>query len=64
MRRNPNRKDSTGTGIRILYRTIELLNKKNPLPINFDIKDLTSVQEHQSGTEVTVLIPHSYNYDV
>ena len=64
MRINPNRNDSTGTGIRILYRTIELLNKKNSLPISFDIRDITASQNQLSGTEVTILIPQKYNYDV
>ena len=50
----------TGTGLRVLSRTISLFNKHNSNPIGFYIKNLTS--EKNKGTEVKISIPFEYDY--
>ncbi len=64
MQQNAERNDSTGTGLRILYRTIELLNKYNEHPIHFEMEDSSAKKSIQHGTCITILIPKTYNYDI
>lgn len=53
----------TGTGLKVLYQTIELLNKKNKgEKICFEIKNLSDGQ--QTGTCVSIYIPCKYSYDL
>lgn len=51
----------TGTGLRVLSRTIELLNTHNQRPATFDI---TNRPAPQGGTEVKLTIPEGYNWDI
>ena len=50
----------TGTGLRVLSRTIDLLNKKNAEPIFFSIRNLSN--DGRKGTEVKISIPFRYRY--
>ncbi len=59
-----NNKTGTGTGVRTLYRTIDLLNRYNQTKIKFDVKDISVLQPTQHGTVVEIHIPYSYNYEV
>lgn len=53
----------TGTGLKVLYQTIQLLNQKNKgEKICFEIKKLADGQ--QTGTCVSVYIPYKYSYDL
>lgn len=52
----------TGTGLKVIYQTIQLLNAKNKEQITFSISSLT--QEKLGGTGVDILIPFSYSYEV
>lgn len=53
----------TGTGLKVLYQTIQLLNQKNKgEKICFEIKKLADGQ--QTGTCVSVYIPCKYSYDL
>ena len=53
----------TGTGLKVLYQTIQLLNQKNKgEKICFEIKKLADGQ--QAGTCVSVYIPCKYSYDL
>ena len=52
----------TGTGLKVLYQTIQLLNTKNKSDkIRFDI---TNRSDGQTGTEVSVYIPFRFSYDL
>ena len=50
----------TGTGLRVLSRTISLFNKHNSHPIEFHIRNLATADH--TGTEVYIAIPFDYNY--
>ncbi len=53
----------TGTGLKVLYQTIQLLNAKNKEEkIEFEIINLAN--EEQTGTRVSVYIPSYYSYDL
>ena len=49
----------TGTGLKVLYQTIQLLNDKNREKIRFEIKNL--VNNGQTGTQVLIYIPLDYS---
>lgn len=57
------RPNDTGTGIHILFRTVELLNMKNSSKMKFEITDHSVRQKDEHGTRVTILIPYIYNYN-
>ncbi len=57
---NPN---STGQGLRILFKTIELLNSKNQNKIRLDIQDLGKTSPGMQGTRVNIEIPTDFQYD-
>jgi tetratricopeptide (TPR) repeat protein len=50
----------TGTGLKVLYQTIDLFNRENSEKIQFNI--LRSGMEEQGGTRVTIFIPDNYKY--
>ena len=52
----------TGTGLKVLYQTIQLLNDKNREKIRFEIKNL--VNNGQTGTQVLIYIPLDYSYNL
>ena len=52
----------TGTGLKVLYQTIQLLNDKNREKICFEIKNLAN--NGQTGTQVLVYIPFGYSYNL
>lgn len=49
----------TGTGLRVIYQTIELLNAKNQEKITFDI---SANEGSFCGTRVLIYIPRNYSY--
>lgn len=52
----------TGTGLKVLYQTIQLLNTKNKSDkIRFNI---TNRSDGQTGTLVSVYVPFHYSYDL
>ena len=61
--RQPGNND-TGNGIRILFRTVQLLNTCNIQKIHFEITDRSIYQKREHGTRVMILLPHSYNYEI
>lgn len=52
----------TGTGLKVLYQTIQLLNKKNAKKIVFTIQRIEE-QEEICGTEVSIHIPNTYKFE-
>lgn len=54
---------STGNGLKILFKTVELLNTKNHHPLKIDIQNL-SESSGLVGTKVEITIPLDYKYTV
>jgi len=54
---------STGNGLKILFKTVELLNTKNHYPLKIDIQNL-SESFGLAGTKVHITIPLDYKYTV
>ena len=62
---------STGTGLRILHSTIDMLNAGNSRKITFDVQSVR-VEHHSNpasldsvvGTRVDIKVPKSYDYHV
>lgn len=55
-------KRGTGTGLKVLFRTIELLNSKNQQKASFDIQNIEPDESGQHGTLVTIFIPFNYQF--
>lgn len=53
---------STGQGLKILYRTTELLNTHNIDKMQFSIQNLDSASEKVHGTCVSLIVPLNYNF--
>ena len=60
----PDKKNTigTGTGLKVLYQTIQLLNAKNNRKISFDISNLQG--EANSGTKVEITVPGKYDFEM
>ena len=58
-----NRPLGAGTGLKILYQTIGLLNSKNSGKITFTINELDDNDKLRVGTAVEIRIPANYSYD-
>ena len=52
----------TGTGLKVLFRTIELLNAQNAQKINIKIDNLKDTNNALHGTRVIAEIPPNFNY--
>lgn len=59
-----NRTTGAGTGLKILYQTIFMLNSKNINQITFTINDLNEHEASDRGTSVKIRIPAIYSYDI
>ncbi|NDV64164.1 histidine kinase [Bacteroides sp. 224] len=54
----------TGSGLKMLYRTIEILNAKNEEKIMFNIENRSSLNPKEEGTRVTLIIPLHYTFEL
>lgn len=52
----------TGTGLKVLYQTIDILNSKNDEKICLNIEDVTD--KGMSGTRVEITVPEEYNFEI
>lgn len=52
----------TGTGLKVLYQTVQLLNAKNANKIIFIIQNIEK-EEIICGTEVSIHIPNNYKFE-
>ena len=52
----------TGTGLKVLYQTIQVLNARNKENIYLNITNIT--EEQNTGTKVEVTIPKNFSYDI
>ena len=59
-----NRALGTGTGLKILYQMIYLLNKQNTEKIEFSIIDKRKGDASATGTIVEIKIPKNYSFDI
>ena len=53
---------STGTGLRILHSTIDMLNSQNDSHILFKIENRLNAGDGKHGTIVSIAIPTNFNY--
>ena len=56
--------NSTGTGLKVLLQTIQMLNQYNKRPLFFHIGNMRDKQEKTSGCQVEIRIPKLYKFDV
>jgi tetratricopeptide (TPR) repeat protein len=59
--RDSGKRDGTGNGLKILYKTIEWLNTKNIRKITCSIENKVDFSE-KTGTRISILIPSNYTY--
>jgi tetratricopeptide (TPR) repeat protein/two-component sensor histidine kinase len=57
-------KNSTGIGLKIIFQTIELLNRRNQEKIFFNIEDIKYLLPDLHGTKTTINIPLKYNFEL
>ncbi len=55
-------KKGTGTGLKVIYQTIQLLNAKNVEQIGFSISNINN--NKTSGTCVDIFIPKNFSYEL
>lgn len=53
----------TGTGIKVILQTIQLLNANNKKHIDISIANVP-LEDGEIGCEFTVILPHDYDYDL
>lgn len=54
----------TGSGLNILRRTVEMLNRNNDSPIDFRITNLSDLSPELHGTRVSIHIPSTYRFEL
>lgn len=54
----------TGNGIKMLYKTIDLLNSQNEEKINLRIKNLSDPDIDKQGTKVSLTVPLNYKFEL
>lgn len=59
-----NHERGTGNGLKILYRTAEVLNSKNTEKLNITIQTKSLCQGPDHGTVISVYIPDNYQFDL
>jgi len=55
--------DSTGKGMEIINEFITLFNRFNEKKIQFDVQDLVSENQKNTGTRVTIKLPIDFTYN-
>ena len=57
-------KKGTGNGLKMLYRTVELLNTRNSNKMSFSIVNKKSIDKNAKGTSVTISVPLDYRFEI
>ncbi len=57
-----NSERGTGNGLKMLFRTVEMLNARNTEKMRFDINNLSATGD--KGTLVTIYVPYSYQFNL
>ncbi len=58
-----NSERSTGNGLKILYRTITLLNIKNVEKMNMQMDSVSISDGEHHGTKITIYVPFNYQFN-
>lgn len=53
----------TGNGLKMLFRTVEVLNGRNVQKMSFEIRDLAHSVPAGQGTEVSLFVPYNYQFN-
>lgn len=61
---NPNNSKGTGSGLKILHKTVETFNNRNQSKIEMDIKSAGTDGQSATGTVVTYKIPANYKFEL
>lgn len=61
--RPDSRNRGTGTGMKVIMQTIQILNNKNKEPIDVSVHNV-SLQSGEMGCEVTFWLPDNYDYRI
>lgn len=59
-----NDKRGTGSGLKMLYRTIEILNTKNDEKMIFSIENRRDTNPSEEGTRVSLVVPLHYTFEL
>jgi LytS/YehU family sensor histidine kinase len=59
-----NRATGAGTGLKILFQTIQWLNSGNTGKITFEINDLKEERGSTGGTIVRITVPENYSFEI
>lgn len=54
----------TGTGLKVLFRTLDILNAKNTQKIHFTIENKETISAELHGTRISIIVPLNYNYNL
>jgi len=54
----------TGNGLKMLRRTVELLNTRNQYKMAFSIENKNSFGDDSHGTRVTIMVPMEYQFEL
>ncbi len=54
----------TGNGIKMLYKTIDLLNSQNEKKMSLLIENISNTTPHKHGTKVSLVIPSKYKFEL
>jgi len=54
----------TGNGLKMLRRTVELLNTRNQYQMAFSIENKNSISDDSHGTRVSIIVPMEYKFEV
>lgn len=57
-----NSERGTGNGLKMIFRTVEMLNARNVEKMRFDISNLSATGER--GTLVTIYVPYRYQFNL
>lgn len=57
-------KRGTGTGLKVLFRTIELLNSQNQQKAIFTVRNIEQTEADGHGTLVSIYIPFNYQFKI
>lgn len=52
----------TGNGLKMLFRTVEVLNGRNMQKMTFNIQNLAQAEPSRQGTLVSIFVPYNYQF--
>lgn len=61
--RQKDAKSRSGNGLKVIYQTIDILNRQNKEQASFDLVDKKQTDPQTSGVKVDIKVPLQYNYN-